>query len=280
MRINVTCLIGLGSISAELGRQMSETDKSRATRAEILRLRGQRPFGPWNGDSWISEKRKYFCLATPKAGCTTVKTALHMLDGGSPPTRPMDIHGFGERLRDFSDDQIVDILASESWYRFSFVRNPYGRLLSTYKSKIASWKTSDSYRLRKGLQDKLEPASTALFDGTVPSFREFVRLVAACRDDETVWYESHIVPQIDLLLLRITTYNFIGRLENLTNDLTHVLRQLGASNEILRAASNRLNETYSSRLSDVYDDSTANIVFEMYGRDFQEFEYDRSSWKS
>ncbi len=75
-----------------------------------------------------------------KVACTTVKVTLYHLAGNQVPTESNHIHGldFGMFLGDYSTEEIIEILTSPEWVRFCFVRNPYHRLLSAYKSKIGN----------------------------------------------------------------------------------------------------------------------------------------------
>ena len=79
-------------------------------------------------------------MTVPKVACTTIKMALQTWEGcGPPPERWGDVHASwaGPTLLAYPTAQIVEMLRSPDYLRFSLVRNPYGRLVSAWKSKLA-----------------------------------------------------------------------------------------------------------------------------------------------
>lgn len=103
-------------------------------------------------------------------------------------------------------------LASD-YFKFTFVRDPYVRLLSAYLDKIVRkrYDTRRGYRaLRAGRGD--EP----------PSIDRFIAYLA----DGGLYANPHWAPQTSLFLIPQAEFDFIGRVETLEADLEFVLGRL------------------------------------------------------
>ena len=149
-------------------------------------------------------------------------------------------------------------------FKFSFVRNPYERIVSEYRYR--------NYFAHR-------------------SFRDFVlhKLPRPGWDDDY----RHVMPQYDMLhdsggrLL----VDFVGRFEHLQRDFTEVCARLGIEDAELphRNPSNKRSRTLKRRVrtfvfrngehgtrryTDFYDDETREAVARLYRRDIEAFGYD------
>ncbi|NKB72319.1 MAG: hypothetical protein GKR89_35020 [Candidatus Latescibacteria bacterium] len=225
--------------------------------------------------SWVAPKHKFICMTVPKIACSTVKVALHQLNGHPEPADLGDIHLEGRRLAEFDTAAIAEMLTAPEWTKFCFVRNPYDRLLSAYKSKIGL--LSDEY---DWLQDEIRQAfAYPLRDGRpagIVCFRDFVAYLRNAEDRAS--RDGHYNVQTNILMPHIINYDFVGRFENLVGDLSAILRQLGADDQTMTAASQVRNPTTKMHHAWAYDRSLADMVHQMYRLDFEHFGYDRDSW--
>lgn len=165
---------------------------------------------------------------------------------------------------EYIEDGYIDRETFDGLFKFSFVRNPWARILS-------------EYRYRNYFHHR--------------SFRDFVlnRLPPPGWDDKY----RHVMPQYDMLHDREgrLLVDFVGRFENLQADFDRVCAKLGLGESALphrnksdkksrdtrRRVRNWLyfnGENRIRRLEDFYDDETREAVAEYYRRDIETFGYE------
>ncbi|BFM05548.1 sulfotransferase family protein [Halioxenophilus aromaticivorans] len=151
-----------------------------------------------------------------------------------------------------------------SYFKFTFVRNPWSRLVSEY-----------NYR-----------GYNARF-----SFETFLTKKLPKKDSYNDRYR-HILPQSDFIYCSETGKNlvdFIGKFENLQSDFDTVCKKLGIINSDLphtnkpkkaNPVKSFLNmflggkkETQKKHYTEYYSEATISIVEEMYSQDIETFNY-------
>jgi hypothetical protein len=123
------------------------------------------------------------------------------------------------------------------YYRFTFVRNPYNRMISYYNWKI-----------RNGV---IDPNT---------DFFEFV---------QSTIESGSFLPQVDFIKGREgeILVNTIGHVESIENDLRRITNDIGVNTDIP-------HKNRAPRLKDTYFDSRTKDIFdEFYGRDMEYFGY-------
>jgi len=174
-----------------------------------------------------------------------------------------------EKLAHLSASEYVDdgYLSREDFagfFKFSFVRNPWARILS-------------EYRYRNYFQHR--------------SFRDFVlnKLPKPGWDDQY----RHVMPQYDMLHDQKGNLlvDFVGRFENLQQDFDHICECLGIvdsglkhrnrsdkkSRDLRRKIRNLLfmnGENKLQSMADFYDDETREAVAHYYRNDIETFGYE------
>lgn len=230
--------------------------------------------------SWVSVKHKYVCMTIPKVACSTVKATLHYMEGHPIPESLGDVHVKGTRLLEFSNEEITEMLVAEDWFRFCFVRNPYYRLLSAYKSKIGNMWAAKHEPYYSDIQQEIrETYGYPVRDGRpagVVAFRDFVRFIQTPRNPKS--RDGHWNVQTNILMLPAIDYDFIGRFENFAQDFTRVLAHLNATAEVLAVACKIRNPTVKVHHALAYDKELADSVYQTYQVDFENFGYSRDSW--
>ncbi|MCJ7736501.1 MAG: sulfotransferase family protein [Anaerolineae bacterium] len=232
-------------------------------------------------DTWISPTHKYFYLGTPKVACSKIKIVLQQLEGYPLPPDPLWVHfrdtpglSFVPGISDFSTQEAVEILTSPEWFRFGFVRNPYSRLLSGYKSQVmdlASPYVGFRESIRKKAGYPTPPNSTPRMVG----FRDFVRYISEQPDDDR---DGHWKSQTSTLHMEAIQYDFVGRMESFAVDFTGVLMRFHAPADLIASVPKSVNTTQKLPLAIAYGKELADFVYGIFRDDFETFGYDRDSW--
>lgn len=200
-------------------------------------------------------------LNNPKAGCSTVKANLWR--GVSPDTLRPNTRTYDKEHEPFSRD-----VAGATWMRdafvFTFVRNPLGRLVSTYTNKIA---------------DKSDPATWASFakrfdlvhDAEV-SFDAFVEMIAG---EPPSTLNPHWRPQYINVLSAFVRPNFVGHLERMDQTMPTVLDRLFGPGSVpyARRDGHRTKGPRPAFESYFVDPATRSRALDLYQGDFARFGY-------
>ncbi len=159
-----------------------------------------------------------------------------------------------------------DLVRLNSYWRFGFVRNPWDRMVSCWRQKIAPEELTDGTYVR-GVARSL--SATGDFRAGM-SLRRFVEVVAEIPDEEAnSHYRSQcsFVEDTDGQLL----VDYVGRFESLRSDFEYARVQLGAPpTELPHLLKSRGTAAYR----DYYDLATRRLVEQRYARDVDLFEYE------
>jgi hypothetical protein len=226
--------------------------------------------------SRVSTSHKYVCMTVPKIACSRIKLSLHQLEGQPPPDRLGQIHGAGRRLADFETTEIVEMITAPDWFRFCFVRNPYDRLLSAYKTQVGNTWNPEYDRVKRAIKKTFRYPTDAGGPQRIVAFRDFVRYLHEAED--AVRRDGHFNRQTNILMPDLIRYDLVGRFENFAADFECVLRRLNAPPEILATASEVKNATYKLHPAIAYDRDLAGLAYDLYKPDFENFGYDPDSW--
>lgn len=246
-----------------------------AARVEAVRAHGGH--ASWDYHSRASLAHRYVAMTVPKVACTTIKMALQTWEGCGPrPERWADVHAgwAGPTLLAYPTAQIVEMLRSPDCFRFSFVRNPYSRLVSAWKSKLA-WDDPQYQQLRASIREACDyPVVDGQRGGPI-SFRDAVQ----CLLDDPGIFDDHWSRQTDLLITDVIDYHVIGRFESFGQQFNAILRRLHAPPEVAGIANRVFNPTQSMPLAAVYDPQLARRVYDHYVADFETYGYRKDSWR-
>lgn len=144
-------------------------------------------------------------------------------------------------------------------YVFTFVRNPYARVLSYYLDKIVNF-DSKNYELPKEMEFMVKTNTTI-------SFKDFVKVISLI-DDDTIDYHlksmSYLIGGVEAKEINV------GKVEEFDKDWSEVVEVLGLGK--LKCL-NKNRTKYS--LQKYYDKETQRLVYERYNKDFKTFEYSK-----
>jgi hypothetical protein len=241
-------------------------------------VRAEGSHASWGYHSRASAAHQYVAMTVPKVACTTIKMALQTWEGCGPePDRWSDVHAdwAGPTLLEYPTAQIVEMLRSPDYLRFSFVRNPYSRLVSAWKSKLA-WDDPQYDYLRASIREACDyPVVDGQRAGPI-AFRDAVE----CLLGKPAAFDDHWSRQVDLLVADVIPYHIVGRFESFGQDFHAILRRLHAPAEVIDIASQVFNPTRPMALGAVFDPPLAGRVYSHYIADFETFGYHGDSWRS
>lgn len=217
---------------------------------------------------FVSDKYRLIYVATAKAGCSTIKHTLMQAELERDDVRfaSMDdvhdraIHPLSSpsRQADFAAN-----LADPSYLKFTFVRDPYSRLLSLYLDKLV--RRGDGY-FREQVERGLELAA-----GQTPTFAEFAALVGDVGPDR---FDTHTAQLTTRTLLDVISYDEVGRFESFERDLERILALRSVDFARFYYSEQRHSSSAGARLAEFYDAATAERVRALYASDFEAFGYD------
>lgn len=160
----------------------------------------------------ISLKNNYIYYQVCKAANSTVKHHLMTLDFLDSTYQLQTVHdkNLSPHLSPYQlpEGQCQALMQSVDVLNFTFVRNPYARLLSCYLHRIVANPASPSARQLARL--------TKGRTGADVSFSEFVDCIC---DQPSIEMERHWRVQYDCVLFPLVEWSFVGRVERLMDDL-------------------------------------------------------------
>ena len=238
--------------------------------------------------SWVSPSLKYFYIGLGKTASSRIKLSLHKLEGHEATGRHFPwLHArdkpnqdFVATLNDFTTDEATQIMNASDWFRFCFVRNPYDRLFSAYKSFIMQDITPPSpfyNKIKDDIRRMYDYTYRAEKQGGTVTFRDFVQYV---EDTIKQRRDYHWCTMTDGLRPDLINYDFVGYFEHFNRDFKHVLQQLGVDEVLIPDLLDPVNESNIKRLplAAVYDWDLADRVYQLYKKDFETYGYERNSW--
>lgn len=222
--------------------------------------------GVFNETVCISLKNEYVYFAVPKAANTSIKSALHSIefDGLQKhpqiPTHAPFVSSPFVKPYQLGQKQLEDILTGDEFFKFTFVRNPYTRTLSSFIDKVLN-ATDDARKYYRN-------AANLPLDSE-PTFTEFVAQIA---EHEPRRMDKHWRPQSYQSLSEFIPLDFVGKVENLERDFAQVMNRIGVESELQSVAPHQTNalENFQKHC----DAETAQSVSRLFRRDFEVFGYD------
>ena len=172
------------------------------------------------------------------------------------------------------EPKIIEFLTRSDIFKFTFIRNPWIRILSAYLDKhVNGGQVQNNRQLWNRLFFKpLNVSAIREQPDALLEYNDFITHVKAIIDGYRIWVEGHIAPQADICALNLIKYDFVGRFENLANDSALVAQKMGAEEKGLglMTAYDSPHKTGSDRKLRVhYDKETTELVKEGYWMDIK-----------
>lgn len=207
-------------------------------------------------------------LNIPKAACSTILFALSNMrsdSGFHPPEKKLPdgsqpIHGYHPPYTHlenfFCRWPVSNPPLPYLFIKFSFVRNPYERFSSFYKSKIVARQSPGLFYEKFGITEGC-------------SFIDCVRIITSI-DPHNL--ENHAAPQANILSDGKKLYaDFIGKIENFQEDWNVINKISGYDIQL-----EHINKTPSDAAA-VYTAESKELIYNYYRNDFELFDYVKDS---
>ncbi|HED13496.1 MAG TPA: sulfotransferase family protein [Gammaproteobacteria bacterium] len=234
--------------------------------------------------SFVSLKYRYVYIEVPKAACTRVKNIIHHLEKLPPVSVTFDrlpetrlymfIHDRQlfqlPSLITLQEKKAISILGDKEYFRFTFVRNPYSRLVSAWKNKL--------YFVEPGMEDTyiaIKNAFPGHLNGRYVGFEGFVRYL---REDEDVSVcNPHYRLQKRLIFPNAINYDYIGQVEQFDTGIKEFGERIGVHG-LNGMTQGPANESDGGDWRSHYTEKLAEHVYNLYKEDFDQFGYKKDSW--
>ncbi|MEE9319342.1 MAG: sulfotransferase family 2 domain-containing protein [Granulosicoccus sp.] len=218
----------------------------------------------------ISPNHSYLYMENPKVASTSTLRVLQQFENRPRAEQMSDAHSRDDsplpRLSSIPAKEQVHILTSPDIFRFTFVRNPYSRLLSAYLSKIEKplRPKSEILAIIKGVD------ITEIND--LCEHVDFATFVDVVCSQSSINMNVHWKNQIDQTLFGKIDYSIIGKFENLLGDMQFVCNEIfsGASYSMSQSE-NKTNS--NSKILQYYTPDIADKVYQKFYDDFHAFDY-------
>jgi hypothetical protein len=200
----------------------------------------------------LHKTKEILYIANHKAACTTLAKTLAK-------------YGYTNR-------GTFEVNISKLNYVFTFVRNPYERLVSRYVH-MKSFFIEEKDRPQSLIVDLvLESSLKKYFDYHNIEFTEdnftFPRFVKFAQKNSDRHWESQI-DKFERQVISLDNIDFIGRFENLQEDFNIICDKIGIPRQQLP----HKNKSKHKHYTEYYNDETRQIVAEKYAKDIEYFGY-------
>ncbi len=241
--------------------------------------------------TWMTESESMVYRVVPKCACSTIGQIMFYSDHGR--FFDGDIHDATDGLHKWaiegSKPKIEENVSAHKSYAFTFVRNPYNRILSSFFDKIAGIQRNGQ-RYRGNLVPQLAQKYGIEVDGDFDQIAMFRRFLLFARD--TIRFRKPMDPDIhwssmsghvSTFIVNGGRYDNIFWTENFNEGMQAVLDATDTPVAVALDEIPRFNESaghgpkMAHKVEEFFDDLSMHLVYEMYKRDFQLFRYDFES---
>ncbi len=210
----------------------------------------------------------------PKTGGSSIRSSLNqnynlIYNASKKNLKEMGYANFKENfenfqfnINDFKDHLPYQLIKKKKFelnkYRFTFVRNPFSRLVSLYFECIANKLHLEGINTNKNI-----------------SFEDFVQIIT----NKSYWFT---IPMIDFIgEENINEINFIGKFENFENDIFKLKKKIN-----IKIKHHNFNNSVKSKFkfsdyrSYYSNDKLIDKVYNYYEKDFKRFNYNFNNFLS
>jgi len=215
-----------------------------AKHIKIINLRYLRYRHPLDMYPASFDRHKCIFFHIPKAAGTSVSLSL-----------------FGYQVGHLSFDQMYysNPKKASEYFKFTFVRNPWSRLVSAYQFLSAGG---------------MNPTDKIWAENNLIKNEGFNEFVLRWVNDENINSYIHFIPQYKFITDRngVIRADFVGKTENFQKDFEIISSEIGMKSTLLH--SNKSNNSLNNKsYTAFYDNVSKEIVASVYQRDIELFGY-------
>ena len=150
----------------------------------------------------------------------------------------------------------VEVDGLDKYFSFCFIRNPYEKVLSSY-----------FFTKSRGNFTQYDTFKDMVLD------YQYARE----RDDDFARHYHHTMTEFIMDEDGNVLVDYVGHFDNLHEDFKKMQIQNGVSNP--KELGIHLNKTNHKHWSEYYDEETASIIYEHWKDDFENFNFNKDSWR-
>ncbi len=209
----------------------------------------------------VSFKSKYCYFRIPKCANSTIVSSLAFHDENieyiESNNKRNEAHEIKKQFDRIPTKEIPNIEEYiQDLFLFTFVRNPYTRLLSCYFDKIKENSFDNKYIRILTKKDKFGKMK----------FEDFIFYL----ENGGLYKNPHWVPQHKMISVDVEKLDFIGKTERIEEDLKQICLKLFGEYKGLKLANIGKN---SHKYNGMYNEDLKNRVYNLYKKDFKLFKY-------
>ena len=244
---------------------------------------------------WISGKHHLCYAIVPKSACSTLRRWFITLEGLDKAVDVERTLQAESKVKDFPElsfeeaftsigfdtvfaklapqvtkhdvGQVLNTFASERYFRFSVVRNPYTRIFSAWANKVLPG--THAGNMKYFGNEKFYSRAVLTIEQLSENFEQFLDCLD--RNKDLIYRDWHWTPQYTLLRPDKVTYDCIAKLEKPAPLIEALRERLGPDAPI--PFDNKLNRNPISYSPEFLTPGARALLLKLYDEDFKAFDY-------
>jgi hypothetical protein len=226
------------------------------------------------------EQKKFLFAYVPKVACTNWKCIFRYILGYNDYLDSSLAHDRNKSGLTYLSNlnQVEIILNSPDISKYTFVRDPYSRVLSAYRNKVEAFNNdnrgmhSQDFWLR--VYNVIKSETSEVRKTATVAFTDFLWWLENSR--HSFVSNEHWCSQSSILHPNEVKYDFIGKFENIEQDTKWLLNKIDCDLAFPTQQQVKFPATNASSLIDKYfDENLYSAVNRIYADDFEHFNYER-----